>query len=223
MPPTKFESSFIPKNPTSAAAASSYGSNPLAYDKKSEHTILGFIATILFIISVAAAAGIFGYKFYLNYSIENMTTELEAGRAALEEETVAEILRLNNRFLAADKLINRHLVLSPLFRFLEGATVRTVRFTDLFFSSVEKGLKLNLKGEARSYAALALQAELLNKSDFFEGPVFSDLRLDESGNVNFSFAASVNPATLSYKKEVERLTPVALPPAATTTATTTPR
>ena len=223
MPP-KFESSFIPKGPVSAASVA----EPFV-GRRGGRTILGFVASLVFTISVLAALAAFGYKFYLNYSIENMKAELETGRAALETETVSEILRLNGRFLAAETLITQHRALSPIFRFLDTATVKAVRFTDLYFSTDESGPRVNLKGEARSYATLALQAELLNKSPFFKNPVFSDLHLDDKGNVEFSFAALVDPALISYKKEIEKqpttnnLQPTATSSTATTTSTSTPR
>lgn len=217
MPP-KFESSFIPKGSmtTSTTPGSNYGSTSFPVKGK-KRTVLGFIAGFLFTISILTALAVFGYKFYLNYSIENMKIELEAGRASLETETVAEILRFNNRLLASETLVNRHLVVSPLFRFLDTATVKTVRFNDFNFSTEQGEQKVNIKGEAKNYAALALQADLLNKSDFFTNPVFSDLRLDDKGNVEFSFTASVNTSLLSYKKEIEKL----VVPVATSTATST--
>ncbi|OHA92196.1 MAG: hypothetical protein A3J09_01800 [Candidatus Zambryskibacteria bacterium RIFCSPLOWO2_02_FULL_51_21] len=222
MPP-KFESSFIPKGPAAASAGATYGSAPLTAKRKGERTILGFIAGIVFTISIFAALAALGYKFYLNSSIENMKTELEAGRAALETETVSEIIRLNNRLLAAEALISRHRAVSPIFRFLDEATVKTVRFTDFYFSTDDIGPRVNIKGEAKSYAALALQAELMNKSPLFKNPVFSDLRLDDKGNVEFTFAASVDPTLVSYKKEIEKQQPTTnnLQPTATSTTTTT--
>jgi len=215
MPP-KFESSFIPKGPIVSGVSA-----PVAY-KKPEHTIMGFLAALIFAISALAAVGVFGYKFYLNYTIDNMKEELEAGRAALETETLSEITRLNNRLLATEALIDSHLALSPLFKFFDASTLRTVRFNDFFFSTNEKGLRIVIEGEARSYASLALQADLLNKSSYFKEPVFSDLRLDERGNVAFTFEAGIDGSLLSYKQEVERLgLPRVAPAVATSTATTT--
>jgi len=214
MPP-KFESSFIPKGPLVSGAGM-----PLTHGK-GEHTLLGFIAGLLFAISALSAIGVFGYKFYLNYAIDNMKEELEAGRVALETETLSEITRLNNRLLATEALVDSHLALSPLFKFIDVSTLRTVRFNDFSFTTNEKGLAVTIEGEAKSYASLALQADLLNKSPYFKEPVFSDLRLDDRGNVAFTFEALVDGGKLSYRKEVEKLGAKVAPVVATSTATTT--
>ncbi len=218
MPP-KFESSFIPKGPIGSTAA------PLTA-RKSERTLLGFLATLIFIISVLAAAGALGYKFYLNYSVKNMKTELAARRAELETETLSEITRLNNRLIAASELTDSHHVLTPVFSFFDIATVRQVRLTEFSYNTLEGEPKLIIKGEAKGYAALALQAELMKKSELFQNPVFRDLHLDEKGNVEFSFEAGVDQGLLSYRREVEKMTAPAAaaplaPAAATSTATTT--
>jgi hypothetical protein len=223
----KFQSSFIPKGPTASNVSSSGA--PIRKTK----SILGLIAMVAFSLSVLGALGVLGYKFYLNYSIKAMAVELEAGKASIEEETVKEIMRLNNRILATGELIDQHLILTPLFNFLEASTLRSVRFSEFRYSAEGEQLKLMMKGEARGYSALALQAELFKRSKNFINPVFSDLSLDERGNVTFSITTGVDQSFLSYGREVERLNaasqpiiaPVTTTPASTTpvTATTTPR
>src|SRR5690606_6243391 len=138
------------------------------------------------------------------YSLDNMAIELEAKRAEIEEETVAEILRRNNRLISAGSLINSHTALSPFFAFLEASTLGSVRFSDFHFEFVERAPLVSMRGEAESYSALALQADVLNKSSNFRNPVFSNIALDESGNVTFSFEAELDPALISYRRAVER-------------------
>lgn len=215
----KFQSSFIPKGPTASA-----GAMPGAPVRR-ERSILSFVANIIFALSVIAAVGVFGYKFYLNYSIESMAAELEAGKANLEQETVDEIRRLNNRILATEDLLDGHLVLTPLFNFLEASTLRNVRFTEFDYISNEKGLEVIMKGESRGYSALALQAEIFQKNKDFLNPLFSDLTLDDEGNVVFTFRSQVSSTMLSYERELERTGQpeiVAPAPSATSTATSTP-
>lgn len=216
----KFQSSFIPRGPVASVAIN----QPLT-KRKTEHSLLGFLAGIIFTLSVVAALGAVGYKWWLGRSIINMKAELEAGKAAIDQETVAEITRLNNRIIAAENLINKHRVVSPLFRFLESTTIKNVRFTDFTYTADNTGLKVLIKGQAKSYTALALQAEAFNKSDYVKNSAFSDIRLDDKGNVTFSVLADVDPGVLSYRKEVERAG-ASLRPLATTTpavATSTSR
>ncbi|MEK7187122.1 MAG: hypothetical protein AAB690_02395, partial [Patescibacteria group bacterium] len=105
------------------------------------------------------------------------------------------------------------------FDFLESSTLKSVRFTDFSYGTSPAGVELVMKGQARSYAAVALQSDLFTKSSHFKNPVFSDLGLDESGNIIFTFRAIVNPNLISYQKQIEGLT-ISAPPK-TTVATTT--
>ena len=196
----KFQSSFIPKGLIISTAAGV----PVGR-KIGERSLLAFLAVIIFIISVLLAMGVFGYKFYLKYRIETMGADLERVRATLQPEVISELTRLNNRILSSQKLIAEHQILSPLFKFLEVSTPKTVRFNDFRYSMTNQGLELLMKGEARGYAALALAADIFGKSQYFKDSIFSDLNLNEKGDVNFSFKAIVDLNLVLYTRKVERL------------------
>ncbi|MDO8424032.1 MAG: hypothetical protein Q7S54_00285 [bacterium] len=222
----KFQSSFIPRS-SLASSASSPSRAGVAFSpaKKSRQSLVGLISALIFALSVILALGVFGYGFYLKYSIDNMAAALEIGRAELEPEKVDELIRLNDRMSSTQNLIGSHLLLTPLFRFLETSTLKTVRFTDFNYAMSGKELELSLRGEARSYSALALQADLFNKSGYLKNITFSDLSLDEKGNVTFSFRAFADKNLFSYQKEVAGNRSLVPPPAATTstsTSTSTP-
>lgn len=196
----KFQSSFIPKGPL--VSSSSDGSKK---KKGQEKNLLSFIATIIFVASVILAIGVFGYKFFLKYSIDKMGVALDEARTALQSETIEELTRFDNRIIATKDLIAKHHVVTPLFEFLENSTPRAVRFNDFRYLTSENGLELHMRGEARGYAALALQADIFSKSAHFNGPIFSDLSLNERGEVLFNFKTTVSPDLVSYTNEVERL------------------
>ena len=157
------------------------------------------------------------YKLFLNYQITQMGKELESARMALSPEIVSELMRLNNRIVSTQELIYRHRTISPVFAFLEDATPQSVRYLEFNYTTTDKGVTLVLKGEARGYTSLAQAAELYNKSSYFKNPVFSDLNLDERGNVVFSLKTSVDANLLSYEKIVEKspIIPVTVPIVAT--------
>ena len=204
----KFQSSFIPKGP---AAAMATGSAPVRR-RGAERGIVSFIASIVFILSVIAAGGAFGYKYYLKYRIDQMGVDLEQARAALQSETISELVRLDKRMVSTRDIIAGHKVVSPLFRFLEESTPRTVRFSEFQYNASESGIELTMIGEARGYAALAYQADIFNRSQYFKDPVFSDLSLNDNGDVIFSFKATMDPSLISYKRQVEGLNIPILPP-----------
>ncbi|NCN08024.1 hypothetical protein GW944_00445 [Candidatus Parcubacteria bacterium] len=194
----KFQSSFIPKGPVvSSGGVSATGT------KSKGRNLLSFIASIIFTISIIGALGVFGYKFYLKYSIQGMESDLESAYNNLEPETVGQLTDLDSRIKSTKELIARHIVLSPLFKFLEESTPTSVRFTELNYVLTDKGYELSMSGEARGYADLALLSDIFNKSDKFRNPIFSDFILGDRGDITFSFKATIDPTLISYRKEVE--------------------
>jgi hypothetical protein len=235
----KFQSSFIPRGPSAQSSAMPSPSLSMGARRPVERNIVSVVCGALFTLSIIFALGVFGYKLFLNYRIGQMGKELEAARAALEPETVNELIRLNSRIVSTKELIERHRIISPVFAFLQNATPKSVRYTDFEFNMTAMGLELTLHGEASSYAALASAAEVFNRSDSnFKKATFSDLQLDTKGNVGFSLQLEVEPTLLSYNRFIdangpaEALLQAPLPvpasagaaglPSTTTAATATP-
>ncbi len=223
----KFQSSFIPKGPLVPSSAV-FKTQPAR-----RGTLLGLLSMWIFVLSIVAALAALGYGFYLNSSITKMGGKLETARANLEPETIREIARLDARIVGTEKLLANHAVLSPLFDFLDKNTLKTVRFTQFTFKETSEGLVISMRGQARGYASLALQADIFNKSKDLKSTNFSNLDLDERGNVIFMVDAVVSPALVSYKRTLESEPTIVAPviPVATSTssvvatstnATTTP-
>ncbi|MEK7461488.1 MAG: hypothetical protein AAB586_00225 [Patescibacteria group bacterium] len=196
----KFQSSFIPKGPITSVM-----SGTSIRQKSRDRGLFYFLSLIVFSVSVLLALGVFGYKFYLKYSIEQMGADLENARLTLQPEVISELTRLDNRIVSSQELIAQHLILSPLFKFLEISTPKTVRFTDFNFLKTPQGLELSILGEARGYATLAFQADVLNKSQYFKNSIFSNLSLNEKGDVIFSLKTILDPALTLYLREAERI------------------
>lgn len=217
----QFQSSFIPKGPVSSGPSLSGMNMP----RRRQTDLFSLVASSLFILSLVLACGAFLYQLFLNYNISQMKGELESARAALEPETVNTLIRLNSRLVSTEALIKNHQIITPVFDFLEVSTPKTVRYTDFNFNTTTKGLELTIQGQAVSYAALAVAAETFDKAvTYFANTVFSDLRLDDKGNVIFTLRTQVQPAALSYYERTVNIVeaPVISVPKATTTATSTP-
>lgn len=215
----KFQSSFIPKAPVVANAA---GVSVGKTTRSRSGGVISFVAYLIFIISLVLALGVYGYKFYLKYSIERMGTRLTEAQAVLEPEVIQKLVRLDGRIIATRDLVSKHSVLTPLFNFLEVSTPKTVRFNQFSYVVNSKGEPaLSLKGEARGYAALALQSGIFNDSGYFKNATFSNLILNVKGDISFSFDGSLDSNLVSYKKIVESIRPSATIPSATTSVATT--
>ena len=171
--------------------------------------LFSFLTIIIFGASVIFALVTFGYKFYLENRINQMGGSLEQALTTIqpEPEAIRQMIRFDNRIVSTHELIAQHRILSPLFEFLEASTPSTVRFTDFQYVLSEHGLQLTMRGEARGYSALALQADIFSKSESFKDPIFSDLNLNAKGDVTFSFRATVDPTLVLYQRKMERIAP----------------
>ncbi len=193
----KFQSSFIPKGPLATSSSAS----PIKAVRKGG--LFSFVSLIIFVISLLLAVAVLGYKFYVKASINRMSQEIEVSRGDLVPNSANDFIRLNDRLISTQTLLDNHIAVSPLFDFLEATTLKSVRFDDFVYNTTPAGIELTMRGQARGYAAVALQSDVFNKSPFFIEPVFSDLRLNESGNVVFTFKALISPSFVSYKKQIE--------------------
>lgn len=210
----KFQSSFIPKGPVSTA-----GMTPTGKPTR-RGGLYGYIAMIIFTISIIAAVGVFGYRFYVKGTINKMSLEITERKDTLIPSTAREFIRINNRIKATQDLINAHVVVSPLFDYLEDSTVRSVRFTEFTYNTTPSGVILVMKGEATGYAALALQSDIFNMGSSFREANFSDLSLDNRGNVTFSLETKVDPNLISYQKQIVDERPTLTPPVPAVATTT---
>jgi len=216
----KFQSSFIPKGPAASSGV-------VSRTQSVKHgTFLGLFSKVVFVLSIVSALLVFGYGFYLKSNLTKMGEALETARTNLEPEKIKEVARLDARIVGVEKLLTDHTVFLPLFDFLENNTLKAVRFTQFSLTNSPEGFSVSVRGQARGYAALALQADLLNKSQNLKSVTFSNLDLDERGNVTFALEAMLDSALISYKRLLETTVPISSPvtPATSTVpvATSTP-
>ncbi len=219
----KFQSTFIPRGPMAPSSSAA------AISKEATHgSFIGFIAFLIFLFSILASIGMYGYEKYLTSRIGKMGQDLEKARTSLEADAINQVTDFNTRIDATEKILDNHTIVSPIFDFLEKNTLKNVRFTDFKFDTTPDGIKVVFHGQAKGYSALSLQADQFNKSRYIRNPLFSDLTLDEKGNVVFSFTANLDPSIVSYKNQVQIPDATITAPVATSTSpnvstSTTPR
>lgn len=193
---TKFQTSFIPKQPVTDTVHQS-----------SSAGLLFLITFVLFIASIAAAGGVYLYGQYVNQAIVEGKKQLDRNENAFDPTTIQELTRLNDRISSADILIKQHMAVSNLFAVLSDTTLKNVRFNDFSYAKAGDGkVNITMKGQATSYETVALQSRAFTDPglrNVFRSPIFGDLNLDQSGNVTFSFSASVDPALVSYYKTIK--------------------
>jgi hypothetical protein len=217
----KFQTSFIPKKSLDDSGR---------VKVKTPRNVLSLVSTMIITLTILAAAGVFGYSYLLDRRIVSAQQILEEKERNFDYNAVNEIVRVDNKLKAATTLLDRHTAVSGVFGFLEESTLKNLRFTSFDFAYLSPTrISINMKGQARSFGAVARQAELFASStqkEYFKDPIFSDLNLDERGNIIFSFLTSVDPTLIDYANNLPvpgtlRAAPVT-PVRATTTSSLNP-
>ncbi len=189
-----FQTSFIPKKPIVAEHISSTPS-------------VGFFAVIaifvLFTI-LLATGGLYFYKGVVTKQITKMQSDLNLAKNRFEPAKIAELQLLDKRLRAATEILGKHVSITPIFQALSDITMKTVRYTKFGYDIGTDG-KVNVKmgGIAVGYRSVALQSDLFTTKDIgknFIDPVFSNLSLDDKGNVIFDLQFSIDPSFVDYQK-----------------------
>lgn len=160
------------------------------------------IALLVFILTAAASGGVYAYKVYLENRVDSMSADLERAKQAFEPSLIRELQRLNTRMDAADRIITRHVALSSLFETLGELTLKTVQFERFTYTFSEETVQITLQGKAQDYSSVALQSDSFAENPFVKNPIFSNLGLDETGNVTFDVEANIDPILISYKESL---------------------
>lgn len=196
---TKFQTSFIPKQPVNEA--------PVRHSSGTNFLFLG--AFVIFMVSVAMAGASFLYNQLIDSNIAKGNADLKLNENALDQNTIRELTRLNDRITAAQTLLKQHIAFSNFFGALERATLKTVAFKN--FSYVYGGddkISITMQGLAgrgpvNSYETVALQAKEFTSPalrNVFRSPILNDVSLDGEGNATFAFSAAIDPQLVSYYK-----------------------
>lgn len=178
-------------------------------------SIFTVLTTLIFFLSLIAAGGIFFWQRTLTTQVKQVEETLVRERASFDEGSIRELTNLSNRLQGSQTLLENRLYTSKIFQLLNQNTIRTVRFSKLGIDPnlVDKNkLKMTVSGQAKDYASVALQSEVFSKLDTavleYE---FSNLTLDQSGNVLFDMTATLDkkaiafdavPATVDYSQSL---------------------
>lgn len=193
---TRLRTSFIPKKTLILKSETGGG-------RVSINLFLSF-GMIVFFLMIALAAGVYLYEVVIQKKIADEGVALEKAKKAFEPSLIADVKRLDSRITAGKTILGNHTVVLPIFDMLEALTLKTVRFTKFDYKNTKGGNPvIKLGGEAKSYASVALLSDSFAGDTRIKNPVFSNLNLNETGGVVFSFQASLDPTMVSFKKSLE--------------------
>ena len=190
-----FQTSFIPKKPIIKESAIS--SRPVG--------ILFIASLFIFFTVLLATSGLFFYKGVVKKSIADKEKTLNLAKERFEPSKITELQVLDKRLRASSEILEKHIAITPVFEALEQLTMKTVRFTKFSYELSEDNAAINVKmsGQAIGYRSVALQSDLFAKNKNLIDPIFSNLTLDNSGNVLFDLEFSVDPSFVNYKRTLQ--------------------
>lgn len=183
--------SFIPKRPIEEARTRTTGPE--------FGGLFTLVSSILLVGSIVLAAGAFFYERYLIGAIATQGQNLARAEAAFEPQLLSDLSRLNSRLGESKRLLGGHVALTPFFELLERTTLESVSFQSLDFTSNSGKFTIAMRGQARSFGALALQSDVFSKTKQIKNALFSGLNLDQTGNVVFELTADVDPSLVLYR------------------------
>ena len=197
----EFQTSFIPKKTV------------IEKPKKIHNSgggVVNLIAFVVFIASILSAGGAYFYRSSVQADIKQHKIDLQRAKNAFEPSLITELQILDKRLTAATGILDKHIAVSPIFVLLQDITLPTVRYSDFTYEIEEKTNLVNveIKGEAKGYSHIALQADLFGKNKFIKNPIFSEFVLDQTGNVDFNLSFSVDKSLVSFDSFLDREEPI---------------
>ncbi len=189
-----FQTSFIPKKPIIDEKA--FSPKPVG--------VLTVISIFIFFTVVLVTGAMFFYKGTLAKNITQMEANLNLAKNRFEPSKILELQVLDKRLRASDEVLGRHMIVTPIFEILQKITMKSVSYISFgYFADTDGKVNIKMEGMAQGYRAVALQSDLFSKNENILSPVFSNLSLDEKGNVLFDLEFSVLPELMNYKKSLE--------------------
>lgn len=195
----EFQTSFIPKKTV------------IDSPKKirSGGGVVNLIAFIVFIAALVSAGGAYLYRGSVESDIVEFKRSLQIAKNQFEPSLIQELQILDKRLNAASVILDNHVAVSPIFVLLQDITLPTVRYSDFTYEidPATNLVNIEMKGEAKGYNFIALQADLFSDNKFIKNPIFSDFVLDQGGNIDFNLTFSVDKSLISYESFLDREDP----------------
>ena len=191
-----FQTSFIPKKPMIEQRATPVRSV----------NALNIISVFILFAVLLSTGGLYFYKGVLAKDIAKMENDLNLAKNRFEPSKITELQLLDKRLRASTEILSNHMAVTPIFQVLSAITMKTVRYTKFSYSmGDEKNAKVNVKmsGIAIGYRSVALQSDLFAENKNIINPIFSNLTLDPSGNVQFDLEFLVDPAFVNYRETLK--------------------
>lgn len=120
----KFRTSFIPKKRVGTPSVQ-------PKRRRGSFNLLSFIGVTVFIISILVSGGMFGYQYILEQSINERGNALAEARRSIDDVYINSLKNIDERLTVSNQLLDKHVILSSFFEFLEKFTLKSVQLSSL--------------------------------------------------------------------------------------------
>jgi len=187
------QTSFIPKRTLDTQAR---------IERADTVSIFTVLSTIIFFLTIVAGGGIFFWQQSLKTQVQEVEATLIKESKSFSKDAIQDLTNLSNRLKSSEELLDSRLYASKIFELLNENTIKTVRFSKFSVdpSMVDKAkLKMTVSGQAKDYASVALQSDVFSKlTNTVLEYEFSNLTLDQSGNVLFDMSATLDKKAIAF-------------------------
>ncbi len=191
-----FQTSFIPKKPMIEDRVTS--SRPIGFSN--------LISLFIFFTIIIAMGALYFYNKKLNSDISKLEVNLKLAQDRFEPSKIIQLQELDKRLSASSQILAQHISISPIFEVLEDITMKTVSFNKFAYelsAGRNPQVIVKMSGRAVGYQSIALQSDLFAKKKDFINPIFSNLALDDKGEVTFDLEFKVEPTFVDYENMIK--------------------
>ncbi len=194
------EISFIPKS--SLVRGDSF------MERIRPRSIVGVLSILVFILTVGTYTGLYFYGNSLEEKNKKIAADIVSAQSVFNQSPeISKAKVFRDHAEIARELLDAHIAVSPVLRFIEQNTVQSILYEKFSFTRDGNNLTLELTGEAPTYASLAYQADVLReKSKELTGFSIGDVVLTKFGTITFTIKAVFARGYLSYLNTRERET-----------------
>lgn len=160
--------------------------------------LLMFSSTV-FVASLLVYLGIIlGYLPYLNSRVEQFDSQIKAFNQKIPAEEQASLIGFYSQLANLDQLLKNHVLISPLFDWLEKNTEANVYFTKLSLNTSNR--QVILAGVAKSVGDFTSQLQIFKEDQGVDRLSFNNLSIGAGGLWQFDLVLFFKPGFFFAQK-----------------------
>lgn len=208
-------SSFIPRQAMAGAI-------PQKVRSRQSLNLVNIAVRVLFVAALLSAAGLFGYKLYLERALASEQAELRTLGAQFSANQLESVYAFDAKLKLGQALLDAHLSPSKIFTALEEATKASIQYTSFKYTRDQSGeTTITIDGVTDDFGKVALQKMAYSNHTLLDTVTVTNVSLSTGGagtigsEVVFSITATLPVSDIAYEA------PMMEPVTETTVGTTT--